>query len=119
MARDKGSRRLAKFWWVLAFTLGTAGGALSLEFLHAENTLWFILFLSAIAGAVAIFEQFGAPHSRGLRAQINSPRWGGRSLANHPLPPRKQTNGKRPGRRAQLHAITGKKNAEPPSSGTS
>jgi hypothetical protein len=119
MARDKGSWRLSKFWWVLAFTLGTAGGALSHEFLHAQNTFWFILFLSAITGAVAIFEQFGAPRSRGIRAPSNSPRWGGRSLPNHPLPPRKPTNGKRLGRRAQLHAITGKKNAEPPSSGTS
>ena len=119
MARDKGSRRLTKFWWVLSFTLGTAGGALSYEFLHAQNTFWIVLFLGAVAGAVAIFEQFGDPRSRGSRGPVNPPRWGGRSLPNHPPPPRKQANGKRQARRAQLHAITGKKNAEPPSSGTS
>ncbi len=119
MARDKGSRRLYKFWWVLAFTLGTAAGALSLNFLHAENTLWITLFLAAIAGAVAIFEQFGVPRGRGSRAPVSPARWGGRGLPNHPLPARKQTAVKRPARRAQLHAISGKKNAEPPSSGTS
>jgi hypothetical protein len=119
MARDKVSQRLSGFWSALAFTLGTAAGALSLEFLHAQNTFWIILFLGAIAGAVAIFEQFGAPRSNGLRAPLNSSRWTGRGLANHPLPPHKQTIGKHPRRRAQLHAITGKKSAEPPSSGTS
>ena len=119
MARDKGFRRLSKFWWVLAFTLGTAGGALSLDFLHAENTLWIVLFLAAIAGAVAIFEQFGDPVSRPLRTPSNAPRWSGRTLPSHPLTPRKQATVKRPARRAQLHAITGKKDAEPPSSGTS
>jgi len=119
MARDKGSRRLVKFWWVLAFTLGTAGGALSSEFLHSQNTFWIVLFLGAIAGAVAIFEQFGDPRGRASRTPTNPSRWGGRSLPNHSAPPHKQANGKRPARRAQLHAITGKKNAEPPSSGTS
>jgi hypothetical protein len=120
MARDKVSRHLSKFWWVLAFTLGSAGGALSSEFLHAQNTFWIILFLGAVSGAVAIFEQFGESRGRRSRATSgNTPRRGGRSLPNHPLPPHKQANGKRPARRAQLHAITGKKNAEPPSSGTS
>jgi hypothetical protein len=119
MARDKGFRRLDKFWWVLAFTLGTAAGALSLNFLRAENTFWAILFLAAIAGAVAIFEQFGDRRSRSTRAPSNPARWGGRGLPNHPLPARKQTAVKRPAHRAQLHAISGKKNAEPPSSGTS
>jgi len=119
MARDKGSRRLSKFWWVFTFTLGTAGGAISSEFLHAQNTFWIILFLGAVAGAVAIFEQFGDQRGRGARAPLSAPRWSGRSLPNHPLSPHKQAVGKRPARRAQLHAITGKKNAEPPSSGTS
>jgi hypothetical protein len=95
MARDKGSRRLTKFWLVLSFTLGTAAGALSFEFLHAQNTFWIVLFLAAVAGAVAIFEQFGQPRSRGLRGPINSPRWGGRSMPNHPPPPHKQANPKR------------------------
>src|SRR5579863_6766151 len=111
MARDKGSRRLTKFWWVLAFTLGTAGGALSFEFLHAQNTFWIVLFLGAVAGAVAIFEQFGDPQSRGLRGPVSPPRWGGRNLPNHPSPQRNQANTKHAARRAQLHAITGKKNA--------
>jgi hypothetical protein len=119
MARDKGSRRLFKFWWVLAFTLGTAGGALSSEFLHAQNTFWIVLFLGAISGAVAIFEQFGDSRVHKSRSPLNTPRWGGRNLANHSSSSQKHATGKRPARRAQLHAITGKKNAEPPSSGTS
>jgi hypothetical protein len=118
MARETGSRRLFKFWLVLAFTLGAAGGAASSEFLHAQITFWFILFFGAITGAIAIFEQFGDPRGRSQSLPMNSPRWGGRSLSNQPPPPRTQVNGKRPARRAQLHAITGKKNAEPPSSGT-
>lgn len=119
MARDKGSRRLSRFWWALAFTLGAAAGALSLEFLHAQDTFWTILFLSAITVAIAIFEQFGAPRGGSLRSPSNSSRWGGRSVANHPIPARKQTAGKAPRRRAQLHAITGKKTVEPPSSSSS
>lgn len=119
MARDKDSGRLLKFWFVLAFTFGTAAGALSLEFLHAQGTFWIILFFSVIAGAVAIFEEFGEPRSRNLRDPINPLRWGRRGQPLHPVTPRKPTNGKHPARRAQLHAITGKKNAEPPSSGTS
>jgi hypothetical protein len=119
MARETGSGRLYKFWLLLAFTLGTAGGMLASDLLHTQNTLWIILFLGAVTGAVAIFEQFGDSRGRGLHTPINPTRWRGRSLPSHPLPPRTQTNGKRPARRAQLHAITGKKNAEPPSSGTS
>ena len=119
MARDKSPRHLDKFWWVLAFTLGTAVGALSLNFLHGQFTFWITVFLGAIAAAVAIFEQFGDARSRGSRASSGPTRWGGRGLPSHPLPARKQTALKRPARRAQLHAISGKKNAEPPSSGTS
>jgi hypothetical protein len=119
MARDKVSRRLSKFWWALAFTLGVAGGALSLEYLHAQNTFWVILFLAAISGAVAIFEQFGAPSGSGLRAPLNPPRWNGRGLANHSSPAHKQTVGKHSRRRAQLHAISRKKSGEPPSAGDS
>lgn len=119
MARDINSRRLHKFWWVLAFTLGSAAGALALSFFHAEGTFWITLFLAAIAGAVAILELFGDPRSRGLRAPSNPARWGGRGLPSHPPPVRKPTAVKRPARRAQLHAISGKKNVEPPSSGTS
>ena len=119
MARDKDSGRLLKFWFVLAFTFGTAAGALSLEFLHAQGTLWIILFFGAIAGAVAIGEQFGDPRSRNLRSPSKPSRWGRRSQPLHPVTPRKPANGEHPARRAQLHMITGKKNAEPPSSGTS
>ena len=119
MARETGSGRPYKFWWVLAFTLGTAGGALASQLLHAQNTVWIILFLGAVTGAVAIFEQFGDSRGRESRAPINPARWGGRSLPSHPVLPRTQANGKLQARRARLHAITGKKNAEPPSSGTS
>jgi hypothetical protein len=80
MARETGSGRPYKFWWVLAFTLGTAGGALASQLLHAQNTVWIILFLGAVTGAVAIFEQFGDSRGRESRAPINPARWGGRSL---------------------------------------
>jgi len=119
MARDKGSRPLLKFWCVLAFTVGAAAGALSLEFLQPQSTVWLIVFLGAISAAVAIFEQFGDPRGRNLRPPIYPPRWSGRHQANLPMPPHKQASGKHPPRRARLHAITGKKNAEPPSSGAS
>lgn len=119
MARDTGSRRLLKFWCVLAFTIGAAAGALSLEFLQPQSTVWLIVFLGAITGAVAIFEQFGEPRGRKLRPPIYPPRWSGHHQPNLPILPRKQARGKRSPRRAQLHAITGKKNVEPPSSGAS
>jgi hypothetical protein len=119
MARDKGSRRLFKFWLVLAFTGGTAVGALALSFLHTQGTLWVILFFGAIAGALAIFEQFGKPRGNNLRAPVKPSRWSRRTQPFHPATPRKPANAKPPARRAQLHAITGKKSAEPPSSGTS
>jgi hypothetical protein len=118
MAREAGSRRLFKFWWVLSFTLGAAGGALSSQFLHAQNTFWIILFLGAVSGAVAIFEQFSDTRGHTRRTATKPARWRGRNLSSHPLPPRAPGSVKRPARRAQLHAITGKKNAEPPS-GTS
>jgi hypothetical protein len=78
MARDKGSRRLLKFWFVLAFTFGTITGALALKYLHAQGTLWIVLFFGAIAGAVAIFEQFGEPRGRKLRTPVSPSRWGRR-----------------------------------------
>ena len=95
MAREMGSGRLYKFWLLLAFTLGTAGGTLASYLLHTQNTLWIILFLGAVTGAVAIFEQFGDSRGRGLHTPINPARWRGRSLPSHPLPPLTQTNGKR------------------------
>jgi len=119
MARETGSGRLYKFWWVLAFTLGTAVGALAFSLLHAQNTVWVILFFGAVTGAVAIFEQFGDSGGRVSRAPLNPARRGVRNLPSHSLPPRAQANGKHHARRAQLHAITGKKNADPPSSGSS
>jgi uncharacterized membrane protein YfcA len=118
MARDKGSRRLLKFWFVLAFTFGAVTGALALKYLHAQGTLWIVLFFGAVAGAVAIFEQFGEPLGRKLRTPVSPSRWGRRVQPFEPVKPRKPAAHKHPARRAQLHAITGKKNAEPPSSGT-
>ncbi len=121
MARDKGSQRLFKFWLVLAFTLGIASGAFSLAYLRAQGTLWIVLFFGAIAGAVAMFEQFGKPSGHNLRAPAKPARWSRRTQPFHPVTPRKPANSKSkpPARRAQLHAITGKKSAEPPSSSTS
>jgi len=119
MARDKGSRRLNKFWFVSAFTCGVAAGAVSLSYVRAQGTFWIVLFFGAIAGAVAIFEQFGKPHSNSLRSPAGPSRWTRRAQPFHPAAPRKSAGGKPPARRAKLHAINGKKSAEPPSSGTS
>jgi len=119
MARDKGSRRLTKFWFMFVFTCGTAVGAILLSYLHIQGTLWAILLFGAIAGALAIFEQFSKPHGHNLRAPLGPSRWTRRAQPFHPGTPRKPVNGKPPVRRAKLHAITGKKSAEPPSSGTS
>ena len=68
MARDKGSQRLFKFWFASAFTCGIAVGAFSLAYLRAQGTLWIVLFFGAIAGAIAIFEQFGKPLRKRSRA---------------------------------------------------
>jgi uncharacterized membrane protein YfcA len=119
MARDKGSQRLFKFWFASAFTCGIAVGAFSLAYLRAQGTLWIVLFFGAIAGAIAIFEQFGKPHGHNLRTPAKPSRWSRRTQPFHPVTPRKPVNTKPAARRAQLHAITGKKSAEPPSSSTS
>lgn len=118
MVRDKDFRRLDKFWWFLAFTVGAAAGALMLQFLHAESTFWIIIFLGAIVGAVAIFEQFGDARGRASRVGGGPFRWGVSAAPNQPSPPRKPADNKRQAHRAQLHAITGKKNVEPPSTGS-
>jgi len=119
MARDKGSRRLFKFWFSSAFTCGIAVGAFSLAYLRAQGTLWIVLFFGAITGAIAIFEQFGKPRGHNLRAPAKPSRWSRHTQPFHPGTPRKPANSKPPARRAQLHAITGKKSVEPPSSSTS
>lgn len=119
MARDKGSRRLFIFWVASAFSGGIAVGAFSLANLHAQGTLWIVLFFAAISGAIAIFEQFGKPRSHNLRTPSKPSRWARRTQPFHPATPRKPVSRKPPARRAQLHAITGKKSAEPPSSSTS
>jgi hypothetical protein len=119
MARETGSGRLYKFWWVLAFTLGTAVGELASTLLHAQNAFWIILFLGAVTGAVAIYEQFGESRGRRSRAPINPKRRGTRNPPGDSLPPRAEASGKQHARRVQLHAIAGKKNADPPSSGSS
>jgi uncharacterized membrane protein YfcA len=117
MTRDNGSRRLVKFWSALVFTLGVAVGAIALNYLQAQRTLWLIGFLGAVAGAVAIFEQFGEARDPGVRGSYKH--WQNRGRPTFSAAPRKEAKNKPPSRRGQLRAINGKKTADPPSSGAS
>lgn len=116
MTRDNGSRRLVKFWSALAFTIGVAAGAIALTYLQAQRTLWLVGFLGAVAGALAIYEQFGETRAGGRGTYKH---WQTRGRTSFPSAPRKDSKTKPPTRRGQLRAINGKKTADPPSSGAS
>lgn len=117
MAGDHGSRRFVKFRWAIAFTLGIAAGTLSTTLFGIIATLWALAGCSAVAGAVGMFEWFGQERLLGPRQPHVRRQWPVRM--NFTPPPRKTSNSKPPLRRGQLHAITGRKAADPPSSGAS
>src|SRR5262249_14000959 len=113
MIGDKGSRRLVKFWWVLFATLGAAAGASGTSFFGLYNTVWGLIGVGLPIGlAIAIIEWRSdgrVPAKRKSWPEIKSGQSGSRrSYGYKPNP-----------RRGQLHAITRRKSAEPPSSGTS
>jgi hypothetical protein len=114
MSGDKGSRRLVKFWWVLASITGAGAGAAAAATQGLSNTIWAIggvgLPLLAIVG---ILEWAADRPTTGVR-----PRW--RAVRRPAVQAQPRTYGsKLAPRRAQLHAIAGRKTAEPPSSGGS
>ncbi|HKV54890.1 MAG TPA: hypothetical protein VJN94_09620 [Candidatus Binataceae bacterium] len=116
MAGDYSSRRFVKFWWVLAFLAGAALGAFSITVVGVSDTVWGLVgFGVPIAGMVAALEWFG---SRGRGARSYQGPWRRMPRGNGPQL-HKSAKARPTPRRGQLHAITGRKTAEPPSSGSS
>ncbi|MBV8772045.1 MAG: hypothetical protein JO166_06915 [Deltaproteobacteria bacterium] len=113
MAGDEGSRRFVVLWWVIAFLLGVPVGVLSATYFGVTDTIWGLAgFGVPIAGVIAALEWFGHRHRR-ARNPRHQWRRAPRSAA---IPARKAVKGRPAPGRGQLHAITGRKTAEPPSS---
>jgi hypothetical protein len=113
MAGDERSRRFVMFWWVIAFMAGIPSGVLAGAYFGVTDTIWALVgFGVPIAGVIAALEWFGKRHRR-----VRTPRgqWR-RSSSTNILPTRKAPKGRPEVGRAQLHAVTGRKTAEPPSS---
>src|SRR5208282_2259769 len=111
MTGDKSSRRLVKFWWVLFATAGAAGGATAVSFFGLADTIWVIAGVGLPIGAALGFIEWRADR-RPTAARKPWP-----EVKHRPSPPRRSYGYKAPPRRGQLHAITRRKTAEPPSSG--
>ncbi|MBV8450907.1 MAG: hypothetical protein JOZ29_01365 [Deltaproteobacteria bacterium] len=113
MAGDEGSRRFVVLWWVIAFMAGILTGVLAVTSFGATDTIWCLIgFGVPIAGVIAALEWFGQ-RRRGVRTSRRQWRHPPRVNAT---PARKATKGRLPLGRGQLHAITGRKTADPPSS---
>jgi hypothetical protein len=113
MAGDEGSRRFVVLWLVIAFMAGIPTGVLAVMFFGVTDTIWGLAgFGVPIVGVIAALEWFGQRH-RGVRA----PRiqWRRPPRANA-MPRHKATKGRPALGRGQLHAIRGRKTADPPSS---
>ncbi len=112
MAGDDGSRRFVVLWWVLAFMAGIPAGVVSVIYFGITNTIWGLAgFGVPIAAVIAALEWFGWHRS----ARVSRHQWR-RSPRSKTMPVRKAAKGRPPLKRGQLHAITGRKTAEPPSS---
>ena len=114
MSGDKGSRGLVKFWWVLAAIVGAGAGAAAATTQGLSSTIWAIAGVGIpILAIVGVLEWTADRPTRSTR-----PRW---RAARRPAvqAPQRGYGSKLAPRRAQLHAITGRKAAEPPSSGGS
>jgi hypothetical protein len=113
MAGDEDSRRFVVLWWVLAFMAGIPAGVLSVTYFGVTDTIWGLAgFGAPLVGVVAALEWFGQRHRR-----VQAPRrqWRRPPRVNS-TPARKVAKGRPPLGRGQLHAISGRKTAEPPSS---
>jgi hypothetical protein len=116
MAYDNGSWRSTKLWWVLAiFMLGAAAGALSVNFAGLYSTFWWIIGLCGSLLAVSLFfERLHERRQPGAGPTRNP--WRKAVGLNFSTTSRKDAQKEKPvGRRGQLHAITGRKTADPPS----
>ena len=113
MAGDEGSRRFVLLWLVIAFMAGIPTGVLAGAYFGVTDTVWGLVgFGVPIAGVIAALEWFSKRHRR-----VRAPRrqWR-RPQPASVQPTRKVTKGRPAPGRAQLHAVTGRKTADPPSS---
>ena len=113
MAGDEGSRRFVVLWWVLAFIAGVLAGVLAVTYFGVTDTIWSLAgFGVPIAGVIAALEWFGQRQRSGR----NPRRQWRRPPRSTTTPARKSMKSRPAIGRAQLHAISGRKTAEPPSS---
>jgi len=113
VAGDEGSRRFVVIWWVLAFMAGIPTGVFAVTFFGVTDTIWGLAgFGIPIAGVTFALEWFGQ-RRRSTRTPRNQWR---RPPRGNAMPARKVAKGRPPHARGQLHAITGRKTADPPSS---
>jgi hypothetical protein len=117
MAAGSGSRRFVRFWWVIAFLVGVAVGAVCVTFAGIPDTIWAVLgFGVPVAAVIGALEWFG--DSRVSLPRPAHGRWR-RPMRMAPHPQKPPRRPKPSSRRGQLHAIDGRKAADPPSSGAS
>ncbi len=113
MSGSKGSRRLDKFWWVLAAMVGAGVGATAATTQGLPSTVWAIVGVGVPILVVLGILEWTADSSKTGRPK----QW--REVRRRPVAQAQRSRGgnKLAPRRAQLHAINGRKSAEPPSSG--
>lgn len=117
MAAGNRSRRFVRFWWIIAFLAGVVAGAVCVTLAGIPDTVWVITgFGIPVAAVVGVLEWFG--EGRAARPRRPHGRWRMplRKAPQRQKPPR---GAKPSSRRGQLHAIDGRKAADPPSSGAS
>ena len=117
MAGNDGSRRFVRVWWVLAFVAGVPVGALSVVAFGLPDTIWGIVgFGLPVVGMVAALEWFGRRTRE--TTLLCSSQW--RRVPRMEIQQSRKPAKPRPTqRRGQLHAITGRKTADPPSASPS
>jgi hypothetical protein len=113
MAGDERSRRFVVLWWVIAFMAGIPTGVLAVTFFGVTDTIWGLAgFGVPIAAVIAALEWYGQRH----RASLTPRRQWRRPPRANAISTRSAVKGRPPLGRGQLHAITGRKAADPPSS---
>ena len=117
MAAGNESRRFVRFWWVIAFLAGVTAGAFCVTFAGVPDMIWAIMgFGLPIAAVIGVLEWFG--DNRFARPRQTRGGWR-RPMRMSPPPQKPPRKPKPSSRRGQLHAIDGRKAADPPSSGAS
>ncbi|MGH8014435.1 MAG: hypothetical protein ACREQ4_18250 [Candidatus Binataceae bacterium] len=114
MAGDNVSRRLIKFWWVVAFVVGAGLGTVSTVVVGPRNAIWLIATFGIIAGAVVAVVELGGERPAYVNRAL-SRTWFTPSRAQLKVSQHKPPKDKPSARRGQLHAVTGKGTADPPS----